>query len=173
MRRGSGQAASGVLRRLVVGLLALLVAAVLGLAALAVRLGDGPLPLPPLARALERAAAGQLGGGSLEIGEAAIAWEGWRGGAAAPLDIRLSNIKLRDSKGGIRGELPHAAATLSVRALLRGSLAFATVELRRPRLVVLRRADGEFDLALAPPSAATDPPPPAAPQGAGALPEAM
>ena len=89
MRRRSGQAASGAARRLCGGVLALLVAAVLGLAALILRLGEGPLPLPPLARALERAASAQLGGGAaVEIGGAAIAWEGWRGGAAA----RLSRI---------------------------------------------------------------------------------
>ncbi|GAA0577718.1 hypothetical protein GCM10009416_15350 [Craurococcus roseus] len=175
MTRRPGQAASRVLRRLVAGLLALLVAAVLGLAALVWRLGEGPLPLPPLARALEQAAAGQLGGGSLQIGEAAIAWQGWRGGAAAPLHIRLSGIKLLDSGGGVRGELPRAGATLSVRALLRGSLALATVELRRPRLVVLRRADGEFDLALQPrpPAAADQAPPTAEAEGGGAVPEAM
>src|SRR3712207_6857229 len=59
---------------------------------------------------LFRSAAGQLGGGSVEIGEAAVAWEGWRSGAAAPLDIRLSGIKLRDADGDIRGELPRASA---------------------------------------------------------------
>ena len=173
MTRRPGQAASRTLRRLGAGSLALLVLAVLGLAALVWRLGEGPLPLPPLARALELAAAGQLGG-SVEIGEAAVAWEGWRGGAAAPLDIRLADIKLLDSSGGLRGELPQVRANLSVRALLRGSLAFATVELRRPRLVVLRRADGEFDLALQPPAATADQPPSAAaPEGARALSEAM
>jgi hypothetical protein len=136
---------SGATRRLCGGLLALLVAAVLGLAALFLRLGEGPLPLPPLAHALERAASAQLeGGAAVEIGEAAIAWNGWRDGAAAPLDIRLSALKLRDAEGHVRGELPEAAAHVSVRALLRGALAFATVELRPPRLPWWRTADGEF-----------------------------
>ena len=164
MRSGSGQAVSGATRRLCGGLLALLVAAVLGLAALFLRLGEGPLPLPPLAHALERAASAQLeGGAAVEIGEAAIAWNGWRDGAAAPLDIRLSALKLRDAEGHVRGELPEAAATLSVRALLRGALAFATVELRRPRLTVVRTAEGEFSLALGLPSTPEAPPAGAAP----------
>ena len=173
MRRRPGQAAAGgaVLRRVCGGLLALLVAALVGLSALVLRLGEGPLPLPPLARALERAASAQLdGGGSLEVGEAAIAWEGWREGAAAPLDIRLSGLKLRDAEGNLRGELPEAAATLSVGALLRGTLAFATIELRRPRLTVVRTAEGEFDLALGP---SPDPPAAAAPRNQGALPEVL
>ena len=168
MTRRSGQAASGVVRRLCGGLLALLIAALLGLAALIVRLGQGPLPLPPLARALERAASAQLErGAAVEIGEAAIAWEGWHDGAAAPLDIRLSGLKLRDAEGNTRGELPEAAATLSVRALMRGALAFGTLELRRLRLTVVRTAEGEFDLALGPPPAGDAPPPAAASDGGG------
>ena len=174
MRGGSGQAVSGATRRLCGGLLALLVAAVLGLAALFLRLGEGPLPLPPLAHALERAASAQLeGGAAVEIGEAAIAWNGWRDGAAAPLDIRLSALKLRDAEGHVRGELPEAAATLSVRALLRGALAFATVELRRPRLTVVRTAEGEFSLALGLPSTAEAPPAEAPPASSSPLAEAL
>ena len=164
MKRRPGQAASGIiLRRLLGGLLALLVVALIGLSALALRLGDGPLPLPPLAHALERAASAQLDGGSLEIGEAAIAWEGWREGAAAPLDLRLSGLKLRDADGEVRAELPEAAVTLSVRALLRGVLAFATIELRRPRVTVVRTAEGALNLGLGPP-----PPPTAAPSSPNA-----
>ena len=155
MRRRPGQAGSAVLRRACGASLALLVVALLGFAALALRLDKGPLPLPPLARALERAASAQLGGGAVEIGGAAVAWEGWRDGAAAPLLVRLTGIKLRDAGGGLRGELPEASATLSIRALLRGTLAFATVELRHLRLVVRRTAEGELDLALGPPTAPT------------------
>lgn len=148
---GRAGAAGRALRHVGAAALALLAVAVLGLSALAVRLGDGPLPLPPLARALERAAAAELDGGRLEIGEAAIAWEGWRGGSEAPLHVRLTGIALRNADGELRGELPEAAATLSARALLRGSIALATVELRRPRLVLVRAEDGAFGLALGPP----------------------
>lgn len=172
MTRRSGQAASRLLHRLGAGLLALLVVAVLGFGALVHRLGQGPLPLPPLARVLERVAAEQLGtGASVDIGEVAIAWEGWRGGAAAPIDFHLSGIRLLDAGGALRGELPEAAATLSVRGLLRGTLAFATVELRRPRLVVQRGTDGEFDLALGSPPPTADAP--LREEGSGSLTEAM
>ncbi len=180
MTRRSGQASpgggGGVLRRLCAGLLALLVVALLGSAALVLRLGEESLPLPPLARTLERAASAQLdGGAAVEIGEAAIAWGGWRGGAAAPLNIRLSGIKLRNAAGDLRGELPEAAATLSIPALLRGTLALATVELRRPRLTVVRTAEGGFDLALgpSPPPAAAETAPPSPPQAPDVLPEAL
>ena len=169
MKPRPGQAASGIiLRRLLGGLLALLVAALIGLSALALRLGDRPLPLPPLAHALERAASAELGGGSLEIGEAALAWQGWREGAAAPLDFRLSGLKLRDGDGSVRAELPEAAVTLSVRALLRGVLAFDTIDLRRPRVTVVRTAEGVLNLGLGPP-----PPPTATPSAPDAPAEAL
>ncbi|MFC7542920.1 hypothetical protein ACFQU2_30440 [Siccirubricoccus deserti] len=61
--------------------LGLLVAFGLGLGALAWRLAQGPLEVPPLARRIEAAANASLAGSRLEIGSAAIAWEDF---AAAP-----------------------------------------------------------------------------------------
>jgi hypothetical protein len=54
--------------------------------------------VPPLARQIEREANAVLhepGDPRVEVGGAAIAWQGWRGGSAAPLDIRLSGVRLR------------------------------------------------------------------------------
>lgn len=153
MRPRPGQALRWA-KRLVSGAIALLALLAAGLGGLAWRLGQGPLDLPPLAHRIEAEAnaalAGGDGGPQLEIGGAAIAWEGWRGGTAAPLDIRLTGVRLLDRAGTARIDLPDAAATLSVRALLRGTLAPATIELRRPVLQVLREADGSFGLALGP-----------------------
>lgn len=171
-----GQAASRSLHRFCAGVVGVVVLLAVGVSALVIRLGEGPLPLPPLAHALARAAADQIGGGAtVEIGEAAVAWNGWRGGTAAPLDLRLSAIKLRDAAGGLRGELTEAAATLSISALLSGTLALSTVELRRPRLALLRAADASFDLALGqtPPATDAPPPPTATPEGPGSVSEVM
>ena len=115
----------------------LVVALLLGLGAFAWRLAEKPLDLPQLARRIEAtvnarpAHAGQAGP-HLAIGQAAIAWEGFRGGTAAPFDIRLQAVRL--SAAGTEIELPEAAFTLSFGALLRGVVAPATIELRRPRL---------------------------------------
>jgi hypothetical protein len=109
------------------------------------RLAQGPVDLPMLARAIERAAA-EAGGVRVTIGSAAIAWEGWREGSGAPLDIRLEAVRLIDMAGGVRAELPEAAVTLSLRALLLGRFAPATIELRRPVLLVTRESDGGISL---------------------------
>ncbi|MFZ4405780.1 MAG: DUF3971 domain-containing protein [Paracraurococcus sp.] len=103
-----------------------------GLGTLAWRLAERPLDLPQLARRIEATVNARPGGPQLAIGHAAIAWEGFRGGTAAPLDIRLREVRLR--AGGAEIDLPEAALTLSFRALLRGVVAPATIELRRPRL---------------------------------------
>ena len=87
-------------------------------------------------------------GPRLAIGQAAIAWEGFRGGTAAPLDIRLQAVRL--SAAGTEIELPEAAFTLSFGALLRGVVAPATIELRRPRLRATL-TDGGIALGLGPP----------------------
>ena len=127
-------------------LLAILLVLALALGALAWRLAEGPLEIPFLARQIEASVNAATDGPRLAIGRAAVAWEGFRGGTAAPLDIRLSDVRLRGADGGARAELPDAAATLSFRALLRGTLAPATIELRQPRMVAQLAADGSLAL---------------------------
>lgn len=166
MTRSSGQAVRWA-RRLVSGLIALALVLAVGLGALAWRLAAEPLVLPPLTRQIERAVNAALDGPRVEIAQAAIAWEGWRGGMAAPLDIRLSGVRLLDADGATLVELPDAAATLSFRALLHGVLAPATVTLNQPSITVLRAEDGSFGLALGPPGTGPAPPAPEAAPGIG------
>jgi hypothetical protein len=139
--------------------LGLTVAFCLCLGVLAWRLAQGPLEVPPLARHIEAAANAALPGSRLEIGRAAIAWEGFRGGTAAPLDIVLQDVRMSDAAGATQVELPDAAVTLSVRALLRGMVAPSTIELRRPRVLVLLRPNGSLGLTLQPEAEATEPEP--------------
>lgn len=118
----------------------LAIALLLGLGAVAWRLAERPLDLPQLARQIEAMVNARPDGPRLSIGEAAIAWEGFRDGTAAPLDIRLREVRLRGPEAEV--ELPEAAFTLSFRALLRGVVAPATIELRRPRLRAVLTEDG-------------------------------
>ncbi|TDG27322.1 DUF3971 domain-containing protein [Paracraurococcus ruber] len=120
--------------RLVAVALAALALLLAGLGLLAWRLADRPLAVPALAARIEAAVNARPDGPRLSIGQAAIAWEGFRGGSAAPLDIRLHDVRLRTADGRAEAELPDAALALSARALLRGVIAPATIELRRPRL---------------------------------------
>ena len=159
-----GQALRWVQRLLRVAL-ALLLLGGIGLGALAWRLAQGPLEVALLARQVERAADAVLPG-RIEVGRAAIAWEGWHEGAAAPLDIRLSEVRLLDPEGALQGSLPEVAVALSLRALLRGRLLPSTVALWRPSLLLYRDPDGNIGLEAAPAAA---PPADAAP-AAGPLP---
>ncbi|SDB37956.1 YhdP family protein [Belnapia rosea] len=117
------------------------------LGGLAWRLAEGPLEIPFLARQIEASVNDRGDALRLEIGRAAIAWEGFRGGHAAPLDIRLSDVRLHGLDGAPRVELPNAAATLSVRALLRGVVAPASITLLNPRLEAVLGPDGSIAIA--------------------------
>ena len=124
------------------GVLGLLLLLLLAAGWLAWRLNEGPLSLPLLARQIERAVNAETSGTQLQIDEAAIAWEGFRNGASAPLDIRLRGVRAVELGGAVMVQLPDAAATLSLAALLTGRVVPATIILRQPAVQVFRRADG-------------------------------
>jgi hypothetical protein len=135
----------------------------LGLAVLGWRLAQGPIELPTLARAIERSANEPGGETRLEIGRAAIGWQGWREGRLTPVDLRLSAVRVLGRDGAARAELPDAAVTLSIPWLLRGELAPRRLELQRPALRLRRAEDGTVSLQLAPAEPAPDPAPAALP----------
>lgn len=144
-RRGTARITPWLRRAASLALASVLVLA-LALGGLAWRLAEGPLELPFLARQIEAGFDSRADGARLRIGSAAVAWDGFRGGTAAPLDIRLSNTRLLGADGAIQAVLPEAAITLSARALLRGTLAPATIELRGPQVVALLAPDGSIRL---------------------------
>ena len=145
MKRLPGQALRGLhfLARLA---MATLVAVVIALVVLAWRLGEGPLPIPALARQIEQAVNRPGATAQLRIGQAAIAWEGFHSGTAAPLDIRLQGVRLVNAAGAVRAELPDAAATISLAALLHGRVVPATIDLVNPTLLLVRSTDGALTL---------------------------
>lgn len=145
MRQAAGQVArrANTMLHLLLGVVMLALAA---LGAIAWRLGQGPLELPFLTRAIEAAANRSVTAGRVEIGGAAIGWAGWEGGAWSPLDIRLTALRLLEADGRPRLELPDAAVTLSLPWLLRGEIAPSVLELRQPHLRLRRAADGAITL---------------------------
>nr|WP_282572234.1 AsmA-like C-terminal region-containing protein [Roseomonas acroporae] len=124
--------------------LALLLALALG--GLAWRLAEGPLAVPFLPGALERAAARE--GVRLEVGLATVGWAGWHAGLGAPLELRLGRVRALDPAGVVRADLPEAAITLSFRRLLHGELALHGLTLRHPVLRLARAADGAVSAGL-------------------------
>ncbi len=168
MKRLPGQALGWLqssAHRLLRGVLALAVPLALGMAWLAWRLDQGPLPLPMLARQIEHAVNTDGAGTRLTVREAAIAWEGWHNGGT-PLDIRLRGVRVVDAGGAVRAELPDAAATLALAPLLVGRVVPASIELRRPSVLVFRAADGQVGLDLGTLGGGAETP--AAPGGSGA-----
>ena len=119
-----------------------------GVAALAWRLAEGPLELPILASRIEASINRSDSPQRLEVGQATIAWAGWRQGHASPFQIVLRDIRARAPDGTMRVELPETAVTFSLSTLLRGQFAPRTIELRGPQLLVSRTADGTWALDL-------------------------
>ncbi len=171
MRRLSGQAARLLWRMLHGAITVALTVALLagtGLGVLAWRLGRGPIALPWLIARIEAAADRPLAPDRLYLGQVVLAWEGFHGGLGAPLDLRLTDVAVRDSAGRRIMAVPRAAITLSLPALLRLRLVPRTVAIDRPRILLRRAADGRIGLdvgtAVAPPAAGPPAPPaPAAP----------
>ncbi|MGX9962443.1 DUF3971 domain-containing protein [Roseomonas sp. F4] len=117
------------------------------------RLAKGPIELPFLAEAIaERANAfaanGMAPDARLEVGQVSIGWQGWRDGHLAPLELRLSAVRLRQPDGVVTAELPDAAVTLSLPWLLRGEFAPRRLELLRPEMTLRRDGQGQIALLL-------------------------
>jgi len=138
------------------GLLLLGLLGAIGLGLVAWRLAEAPLVAPWLAARIVAAAEARIAPAQLEIGSATIGWGGWRG-AAAPFEVRLWDVQLRDGAGVLRASLPEADVALSLPALLRGRIAPAAIELAQPLLVLRRGADGGFGLDTATPDAPETP----------------
>lgn len=158
MRRAAGQAGR-LLNRLVRLVLTTALLGGIGLGALAWRLHQGPLPVPALAREVEKAFNAGRDGMRLEIGEVAIAWSGWREGHSSPLSLTLRQVRAIAPDGTLRGELPDAAVSVSLTWLLRGAIAPRSLELRGLTLVAERSRDGtlRLDLGDVPPEAGAQP----------------
>ncbi len=147
MRRAAGQAGRW-LNRLVRAVLGVALLAGLGLGALAWRLQEGPLPLPLLAREVEKVINGGRDGVRLDIGEVAVAWSGWREGHRSPLALTLRQVRAIGDDGAVRAELPDAAVSLSLPWLLRGVVAPSVLELQGLSVVAARSAEGALRLDL-------------------------
>ncbi|MGA3402419.1 MAG: AsmA-like C-terminal region-containing protein [Acetobacteraceae bacterium] len=118
------------------------------LAAAAWRLSQGPVDLAWFTRRLEAAANANGGPTRLSIGSTVLAWEGFRLGVDRPLDLRLTDIRLTDTSGVRHVEIPRAAVSLSLGALLLGRVQPRALELDDPRLTLLRAEDGTLSIDL-------------------------
>jgi hypothetical protein len=145
MRRVIGQAAGRAGRVLhVLSRLALagIVAVAVAVGALVWRLDQGPLVVPWLANAIAEAASRQIAPMRLEIGQASLVWEGFRGGVDRPLDITAVDVAVFDADGRRIAQVPEVDISLSMRALATGRIAPRGLLVQGARLRAVRREDG-------------------------------
>jgi len=144
----AGQAArwSGrLLRWLAQAVVAVLMLSLLAAGALAWRLAQAPLDAPWLARRIERAAAAN--GEAVRVGEASLAWNGFRVGGA-PLLLRLADVQ---ANGTTTARMAEAELSFPVAGLLSSRALPDSVTLAGARANVRREADGSLAMGRAKP----------------------
>lgn len=152
----SGEAAQGrpalrrtrrVLHVLVRAAIGVTVLAAAAAALLGWRLSQGPLELPWLAREIAAQASALSPLREVTIGGATLAWEGLDA-TDRPLDIRVTDVRVRERGGETEIAIPEAAVSLSLRRLLLGQIAPRAILLRRPRVSLVRGVDGAISVAF-------------------------
>ncbi|WP_051340512.1 DUF3971 domain-containing protein [Azospirillum halopraeferens] len=131
------------------------------------RLSQGPLSLDGLTPYVEDALAGVVPGARVEIGSLGLDWVDDDDNGIGRLDVRARSVRAVDERGAELAAVPELGVGVSVRALLRARLEPTRLELVRPRIGVVRRADGGFDLGVRSDAAASE----ATPEGTSAFAE--
>ena len=80
-----------------------------------------------------------------EFDDTILAWAGWE----RAVDLRVINLRVRADGGAVLVQVPEVAFSISTKALTRGIIAPAKVELFGPTLYAIRETDGRLNLALA------------------------
>ena len=106
------------------------------------RLSSEPVRLDFLTPYLEQAIALEDRGVSVDVGETLLMWQGWPNN----VDLRARKILVTDAEGGRLALLPDVSVTLSMRALLQGTVAPTFIEVIGPELAIERSAEGELSI---------------------------
>jgi len=80
-----------------------------------------------------------------EFDDTILTWAGWE----RAVDLRVINLRVRAEEGSVLAQVPEVAFSISTKALARGIIAPARVELFGPTLYAIRESNGRFNLALA------------------------
>lgn len=151
MRRIPGQVArhtGRALHRLAKVAMALVMLVAALVTVLAWRLAQGPMEITWLLARMEKMVNVADNPTRLNVGNATLAWQGFRQGVDRPLEVRLANVAVTDEAGERRMEIPRADLSVSIRALFLGRIVPRTIEIDGARLTVFRAADGSVSLDL-------------------------
>jgi hypothetical protein len=118
---------------------------VLLLVVVAGRLAWGPIALDFLRPSLERALGAADGSYIVRLGSTELAWDG----VDREPQLRVHDVRVTGQSGSAVATVQTVVLRFAVRALLRGTIAPAEVELLDPRLVVARHPDGTLDVGIA------------------------
>lgn len=112
------------------------------------RLSQGPIALDPLIPYVEEALGDRDGRFRIDVGELVLSLEDddtlQNGEGGRRLDLRARRVQALNADGAELAAVPEMGIGFSVAALLRGTLSPTRLDLVRPRLSVLRRADGSL-----------------------------
>lgn len=105
------------------------------------RLSTAPVEIDFLTPYLEAAFEKSDSKFRVDIGQTVLTWEGW----SRTIDLRTRQITLRDRSDTILASLPDASISLSLRALVQGTVAPTVIEVVGAQVNVTRRVDGTFE----------------------------
>ncbi len=100
----------------------------------------GPIRVDFLRPIMERSLNAQLDGQTVEFAHTVVVWGGWR----RALDIRVTDVALKDSQGLPVVTLPQVAVGINPVAMLTGNFSPRRIDLFSPTIQLSRRADGSF-----------------------------
>ncbi|CAO3414942.1 YhdP family protein [Azospirillum endophyticum] len=111
------------------------------------RLSQGPIALDPLIPYVEQALSDRDGRFRIDVGELVLSLEdedGLENAGGRRLDLRARRVQALNADGTELAAVPEMGIGFSIPALLRGTLSPTRLDLVRPRLSILRRADGSL-----------------------------
>jgi len=114
------------------------------IAAAAWRLSTGPVALEALSPYVERALTPASGEFRVRIDKTILTWGGWQ----RPVVVHAVGLRAIRPDGDLIARVPRATIRFSARALLRGTIAPTSLEIRRPSLIAERTKDGRFTFGL-------------------------
>jgi len=134
----------GAVRFLILILEAALLVLLLGAAAVAWRLSQGPVTLGAIAPYVTSAFNDIDPGFQFRLSDAEFKWTGFNG---AP-ELTIKDVRVLNTSGGVIAALPSMVVRLSVPALLRGAIAPDRIRLSNPIIRFVRRVDGSLGLGV-------------------------
>ena len=109
---------------------------------LAWRLTLGPISLAFLSPYIERVLTADPKSFRIGLDDTILTWAGWE----RTLDIRVLNVRAVDPDGKVIASVPELSLSLSARAMIGGLVAPKSIDLFRPSLLLVRHADGRFEV---------------------------